>query len=167
MYTFTYAQTLKHTPKLKHKRHTQLLASKETNELVHKSGKRPTTLSSLQQGTPLKNKTNWLIPEKKPQRGNKVSGCIHWSNSPYWMEPVGSQMSIPCSNCQVLGQPVLRGGTLKRRPSGQVVLAGARPTSKIPQLGPAGHEQQGSWMAHQNLLLSPSLYCLPHNRPIN
>ena len=48
-----------------------MLASKETKEPVHKSGKSPTTLSSLQQGTPLKYKTNWLIPEKKPQMERK------------------------------------------------------------------------------------------------
>ena len=30
-----------------------MLASKETNEPVHKSGKSPATISSLQQGTPL------------------------------------------------------------------------------------------------------------------
>ena len=55
----------------KHKLHTQMMASKETNEPVHKSGKGPTTLSSLQQVTPLKYKTNWLILEKKPQTERK------------------------------------------------------------------------------------------------
>ena len=98
----------------KHKLHTQMLASKETNEPVHRSGRSPTTLSSLQQDTQLKYKTNWLILEKKPQtEGNKVSGCTHWSDLPYCVEPVGSQMSIPCSNCLVLGQPVLLWGILK------------------------------------------------------
>ena len=39
-------------------------------------------------------------------------------------------MSIPRSNCQALGQPVLLQGILKGRSSGQVVPAGARALPK-------------------------------------
>lgn len=51
----------------KHKQHTQILASKETYELVYKLGQSPTTLFSLQQGTPFKYKMNWFTLEKNPQ----------------------------------------------------------------------------------------------------
>ena len=122
----------RNTRKTKHKRCPQILAATETNELVHKLDKSPATISALQQGTPLKYKTNWLIPEeKKPQvERNKVSGCTNQSDLPYCMEPVASQISIPCSKCQALGQLVQLQGILKGRSSGQVVPApaGTAPT---------------------------------------
>ena len=113
-----------------------MLAFKETNKLVHKSGKSPRTIFSLQQGTSLKYKTNWLIPEEKaPNRGKRVSGCTNQSDLPYCTEPISFQMSIPYSNCQALGQPVPFRGILKGRPSGQVVLAAAR---ALPENSPTG-----------------------------
>ena len=73
-----------------------MLVSKETYEPVHKSGKSPTTLSSIQQESPLQYKINWLIWEKEPKWGeNKASSCTHWSNLPYCMDPVVSQTWIP------------------------------------------------------------------------
>ena len=70
-----------------------MLAYKEKNEPFRKSGKSPTALSSLHQGTQLKYKANWLISGKKKislkRRGNKVSSCTHQSDLPFCMEPVG------------------------------------------------------------------------------
>ena len=61
----------RNTRQTKHKRHTQMLASRETNELLHRSGTSLATHSSLQQGTPLKYKANWLILEKKSPKQRK------------------------------------------------------------------------------------------------
>ena len=85
--------------------------------------------SGLPFPSPIPNKVNWLIPEeKKAQRwgGNEVPGCTHWSNLPYHIEPFSSQMLVPCSSCQVLGQPLPLKGILEIRSSGQVVLAATR-----------------------------------------
>ena len=119
-----------------------MLASKETNKPVQKSGRSPTTLSSFQQGTPLKYKTNRLIPEKKPQTKRKCNYFLSPTGYPkqtglfcrkspkrrgksfrlYTPErltlPYGVcrlPMSIPSSNCQALGKPVLLRGILKER----------------------------------------------------
>ena len=111
----------------KHKQHTQMLAYKEINELVHKSGKSP-QLFPLSNRVPHSNtKQIGVFQRKSPeQRGNKVSGCTHQSDLPYCMEPVGSQMPIPCSSRQAPGQPVPLQGTLKGSSSGQVVPGTAR-----------------------------------------
>ena len=50
------------------------------------------------------------------------------------MKPIGSQMSVPGSHCQVLGQPVPLQGILKGRSSGQVVLSAAR---ALPENSPS------------------------------
>ena len=78
----------------------------QRNERVHKSGESPTALSSLQQNnTSLKYKQTGLFWSKSPkQRENKVSSCIRWSDLPFCVEYIGSQMLILWSNCQVLGQ---------------------------------------------------------------
>ena len=111
--------------KTKHKLHIQTLASEETGK-KKKQVKSPTALSFLQQGSPLKYKTNWLILEKSPRRrGNKLSGCIHQSNLPYRMEPVS----------HALGQPEPLWGVLRARFSRQVVPAAAR---ALPENSPKG-----------------------------
>ena len=131
-------------------------------------GESPAIISSLQQGTPLKYKTNRFIPENKSpkRRRNKVSGCTHWSDLPYCMEPVSSQMSIPCSDCQVLGQPVPLRVILKGRSSGQEVPVAARALLEPNQGRLATSSKAPGWL-HQNLLPSLSSYCLPHDRLIN
>ena len=79
-----------------------MLASKEINEPVLKLG-RNSTISSLQQDTPPKCKTNWLILAKNKQTNKqKVPSCTHWGDLPYYMEFVSNQM-IRCSKCQALG----------------------------------------------------------------
>ena len=68
-----------------------------------------------------------LFWRKSPKRsGNKVPGCTRRSDLPYCKEPVGSQTSIPCSNCQARGQPGPLCGVLKGRSSRRVVPAAAR-----------------------------------------
>ena len=132
-----------------------MLASAGTNEPVHKSGKSPTTLSSLQQCTPLKYKTNWLILEKKPQTEDKVSGCTHRSDLPYCMELAGSQTSICCSNCQALGKPVPLWGILKGK-----ILRTSCPgscqglTPKFPNQGWLATSSKAPGWLRQNLLES-------------
>ena len=151
---------MKHSPffkdrssrQTKHKLHTQMLASKQTNKLVHKSAKSPTTLSSLQQGTPNKltysgekasNREEMQLPptgylkqvglfrRKSPKRkGYKIPSCTQGSDLPYCIEPISSQMSIPCSNCQALGQLVLLWRILKGISSGQVIPPAVRALSE-------------------------------------
>ena len=76
-----------------------MLASKETNEPVHKLGKSPTTLPSHQQGTPLKYKINWLIPEKKSQGGKKVptvhTGMTSLLSGAHWLPSADSLLQLP------------------------------------------------------------------------
>ena len=112
-------------------------------------------------------KLAFLLKEKPKFRGEYVPSCTHQSNLPYYMEPVSSQMSVPCSSCQALGQPVTLQEILKGRSSGQMYWQLLGPYLKIPQVGSAHHEQHGSWLAHQNLLLSPNSFCSTHDRSIN
>ena len=94
-------------------------------------------------GYPSSNPKNWLILEKKPlQRGNEVSGCIHWSCLPHCREFVLSPTLIPSSDCQALGQPVPPWGILKQW---QVSVAAKSLTQKPPRVvrGP-GHLATGS-----------------------
>ena len=92
---------------------------------------------------------------KHPKR-RKFKFCLYIpEHVPYCMEPRSSQISIPCSSCQVLGQPVLLSGILKGRSSGQVVPAAARALPENPQSGPASHQ----------LVPSTSLYCSLQDRP--
>ena len=106
-----------------------------------------TIQGKVQQSLPLSNRvphfnTNQtgLFWRKEAPTGAKVS-C--GSDLPYCMESASSQMSIPCSNCQALRQPVPLRGTLKDTSSGHVVLAAARILYSKPQSLPHSHEQQG------------------------
>ena len=75
----------------KHKRHTQLLASKETNELVHKSGKRPTTfLSPTGYPTQKQNKLAYS-GEKAPNREEIKFPAVHTGAT----HPTGWSLSAP------------------------------------------------------------------------
>ena len=65
----------------------------------------------------------WKSPK---QKGNKVTVCTHQSDLPYCMESISSW---------VWEQPVPLWGILKGRSSGQVVLAAAGPSWRIPYLG--------------------------------
>ena len=106
------------------------------------------------------------LKEKSKLRGEYVPSCTHQSNLPYYMEPISSQMSIPFSNYQTLGQPVPLQKILKGGFWGQMSWQLLGPFLKIPQVGPVHHEQHGSWLACQNVLLSPSSFCSPHDRSI-
>ena len=83
---------------------TQIPASKEMNEFTNQV--------KVQQLFPFSNriphsntKQTGLFWSKSPkQRENKVSSCIRWSDLPFCVEYIGSQMLILWSNCQVLGQ---------------------------------------------------------------
>lgn len=62
---------------------------------------------------------------KYPKRW-KLKFCLYIpEHLPYCMEPLSSQMSIPCSSCQALRQPGSLWVILKGRYSGQVVPAAA------------------------------------------
>lgn len=85
------------------------------------------------------------------------------------MEPLGSQMLIPCSSCQALGQLVILQGISMGRSSAQVVLASAR---TLPQNSPTGAgarwpKAASSWLACQELMSNPSSLCSLHDRPVN
>ena len=93
----------------KHKLH-QMLGSKETKKPVHKSGKIPTTLSYLQQGTPLKYRIHWLIPKKNPQTEKiKFPARYTGRDLPYCKLPsVESFLQLPSTGVgkrQVLAGP--------------------------------------------------------------
>lgn len=47
----------------------------------------------------MQNKLISSLKETPKLRGENVSGCTHQSDLPYFMEPIGSQTSNPCSNC--------------------------------------------------------------------
>lgn len=111
-----------------------MLAAKETNAPAHKSGKSPTTLSSLQQGTPLKQ--TGLFKRKPQMERNKVSGCTQQSDlltllyGAHWPPDVDSLLQLPHARAVVLLRDVVKGGA-----SGQVVLAAARAS---PENSPGG-----------------------------
>lgn len=114
-----------------------------------------------------------LCSGSSPLQLNTSGALVLWDEQveSYYMKSFISQMSIPCSNYQALRQPMPLWEILKGRSSGQEVLAVSMALPKNPPTscgcGAAGHKQQGLCLAHQNLLPSPSLYCLQPDRPIN
>ena len=92
---------LKHSPFLK-----TAQTSKEADGPVYKSGRGPTTLSSLQKGIPLKFQTNWLILEGKKTlkwRGDKVSSCGHGMTPPTVGSPSAPKCRFLASNARPQG----------------------------------------------------------------
>lgn len=70
------------------------LASKEKKEPVHKSGKNSTFFPSLQQGSPLNYKANWLSLKKTNRE--EIKFLVRDTRVTYLRtEPVNSHLSIP------------------------------------------------------------------------
>lgn len=94
---------------------------------------------------------------KYPKRW-KLKFCLDIpEHLPYCMEPLSSQMSIPCSSCQALRQPGSLWVILKGRYSEQVVPAAATAfleNSSLPGQLVTNRKTPG-WL-HQNVLLSSS-----------
>ena len=85
--------------------------------------------------TQKQNKLAFFHRKSSKWRGNRVPGCTHQSDLPYCMKPIVSQMMIPCSSCQALGQPMLHRGILEGRSSGKVVMVAAK---TLPENSPTG-----------------------------
>ena len=76
---------------------------------------------------------------------------------------------IPSFHCQALGRQVLLQRPLKGRSSRQGVPAAARvsPQNSPTRAGrPRSSSKAPGWLL-ENVLLSPSLYCSPHDKRIN
>lgn len=142
---FPYGQSISHIYKFKNneKQKAQTAIPKaqrdsivdeckiKANEPVHKSNQAESNNNSpLQEVTLIKCKTNWLSLSRMQEN---VPGYTHQSHLPYSMEPIGSQMLIPCFNCQARGQLMLIQGILKGSSSCQLVLAAPR---TLPQNSP-------------------------------
>lgn len=84
------------------------------------------------------------------------------------MEPLGSQMSIPCSSCQALGQPGLLWVILKGRYLRQVAPAAATALPESSSLpGQLVTSRRTPGWPHQNVLLSSSSSHSPQDRSVN
>lgn len=105
---------------------------------------------------------------KHPKR-RKLKFCLYIpEHLPCCMEPLSSQISVPCSSCQVLGQSGSLWVILKGRYLGQVVPAAAMAlleNSSLPGQLVTSRKTPG-WF-YQNVLLSSSSSHSPQDGSVN
>lgn len=115
----------------------------------------PTTLCSLQQGTPLKCKTNWLILEKNLQRGIRC-----WQDTWVWLTLLDEACHLPSADSVIqLPSTGAAGAVLGEfwRQDHQDKWGSL--TLKFPSKA-ASHKQQGSWLETPKFVTKSKLILL-------
>ena len=110
-----------------------------------------------------------LFQRGKDPKRRKLKFCLYIpEHLPYCMEPLGSQMSIPCSSCQAPGQPGLLWVILQGRYLWQVAPAAATALPENSSLpGQLVTSRKTPGWPHQHVLLSSSSSHSPQDRSVN